>query len=97
MRRFRHILLTFTCALVLIGLFVVAISPLAASARPSIQDRTQSDWQQVQAPMEKSGTSAPPSPQKALRLAWEQAQTAGAYRFTADAEQTLIPRPPSRA
>ena len=28
-----------------------------------------------------------------LRAAWERAQEAGAYRFTADAEQTLTPRP----
>jgi len=40
------------------------------------------------------GQAAPPSlsPEQAVNRAWQQAQAAGAYRFTADAEQTLIPR-----
>jgi len=37
--------------------------------------------------------AAASSPQDDLRDAWQRAQQAGAYRFTADAEQTLIPRP----
>ena len=37
--------------------------------------------------------ASPPAPAQAIRSAWERTQAAGSYRFTADAEQTLIPRP----
>ncbi|MBM4467761.1 MAG: hypothetical protein FJ014_19800, partial [Chloroflexi bacterium] len=37
--------------------------------------------------------AAASSPQDELHDAWQRAQQAGSYRFTADAEQTIIPRP----
>ena len=37
--------------------------------------------------------TAPPDPTTRLHDAWKQAQKAGSYAFTADIEQTLIPKP----
>ena len=39
-----------------------------------------------------SSSPATSSPEDELQAAWQRAQQAGAYHFTADAEQTLIPR-----
>lgn len=48
-------------------------------------------WQHLRAHV--PAALAAPSPESELQAAWERARQAGAYSFTADAEQTLIPRP----
>ena len=75
-------------ALLLAGLLTALLgAPVTSIA--SAPARVQNAWQQMQPPR----PPAAPSPEDALRDAWEQAQAAGSYRFTADSEQTLIPRP----
>ena len=50
-------------------------------------------WERAQETLTRlSSSPAASAPEDELRAAWQRAQQAGAYGFTADAEQTLIPR-----
>ncbi len=83
----RAFLLVAVFMLLLTGSLIALLSTPAPSLA-SAPVRMQHVWQQMQ-----PQPAATPSPQEALHHAWKQAQAAGAYRFTADTEQTLIPRP----
>ncbi|NOZ05781.1 MAG: hypothetical protein GXP41_05440 [Chloroflexi bacterium] len=92
MQRSRYVLITFLCALVLIGLFAVPIGLQTVPAWSSTQSGVQRAWQQVQTRVEMFVTPASLSPQEAIQRAWKRAQEAGAYRFTADIRQTVTPK-----
>ena len=47
----------------------------------------------VTAWMTMDAIGAPPSPEDAVQRARQRVEEAGSYRFTADVEQTLVPRP----
>ncbi len=92
MPRVRFVLATLLSTLALLAVLVIALMPQQTILAAPVAIDSFARVIDISHRQEGGVNATDRSAEKALKDAWEQAKAAGTYQFTADVEQTLIPR-----